>query len=110
MAQGGRGLELVGVVSEWVWLERVNTRTHPHTVTPSHPHTLPAGNIGSVLLDSRLSRDDDRLYFSHDGGFTWQTVASGLWDFQFAAIGSIVATVSWRSAPISNVRCEGVRG
>ncbi len=34
-----------------------------------------------------------RQYFSRDGGFTWLEVDSGYRQFQFAALGAIVASV-----------------
>ena len=34
-----------------------------------------------------------RLYFSQDGGFTWSEVDSGLWQFQFAGQGAVVAAI-----------------
>jgi len=49
------------------------------------------GNLGPAL--QRYSYSIQRLYFSHDGGFTWQEVAQRFWQFQFAALGSIVVTV-----------------
>ena len=51
------------------------------------------GNLGSSLSGS--SRDV-RLYFSRDGGFTWFEVGTGFWEFQFAALGSVVVTVQKR--------------
>ena len=48
------------------------------------------GNLGSSLTSSRR---DVRLYFSRDGGFTWFEVATGSWEFQFAALGSVVVMV-----------------
>lgn len=51
------------------------------------------GNLGSSLTSS--SRDV-RLYFSRDGGFTWFEVATGSWEFQFAALGSVVVMVRKR--------------
>ena len=70
-------------------------------ISASPPHTH-AGNLGSSLDSS--SR---RLYFSHDGGFTWQDVEENFWEFQFAALGSIVVTIpKWR--PTDYVRWVGV--
>lgn len=51
------------------------------------------GNLGSSLSSS--SRDV-RLYFSRDGGFTWFEVATGSWEFQFAALGSVIVMVRKR--------------
>ena len=48
------------------------------------------GNLGSSLS---TSRSDVRLYFSRDGGFSWFEVEVGSWEFQFAALGSVVVTV-----------------
>lgn len=52
-----------------------------------------AGNLGSALSTSTRSA---RLYFSRDGGFTWAEVQSRLWEFQFAALGSVVVAVKKR--------------
>ena len=52
------------------------------------------GNLGSSLSGSRSSV---RLYFSRDGGFTWFEVNSGFWEFQFAALGSVIVTVRKRA-------------
>ena len=51
------------------------------------------GNLGSSLSSSGR---DVRLYFSRDGGFTWFEVASGSWEFQFAALGSVIVMVRKR--------------
>lgn len=48
------------------------------------------GNLGSSLSASSANL---RLYFSRDGGFTWFEVDSNSWEFQFAALGSVVVTV-----------------
>ena len=48
------------------------------------------GNLGSSLSSSR---GDVRLYFSRDGGFTWFQVGTGFWEFQFAALGSVIVAV-----------------
>ena len=56
-------------------------------LSPSSP-----GNLGSALQRSYSSRNV-QLYFSRDGGFTWQEVERGFWEFQFAALGSIIVTV-----------------
>ena len=48
------------------------------------------GNLGSTLSSSTR---DSRLYFSRDGGFTWAEVRTGRWEFQFAALGSVVVAV-----------------
>ena len=53
-----------------------------------------AGNLGSTLSSSTWRT---RLYFSRDGGFTWAEVRRGLYEFQFAALGSIVVAVQKRS-------------
>ena len=94
----------------------IHARTHTHT--HAHAHTQPEcslhlhlnhygyqsilsqksavgllmahGNLGSSL--SGRSRET-RLYFSRDGGFTWFEVATGRWEFRFAALGSIVVTI-----------------
>ncbi len=43
------------------------------------------------------------MYFSYDGGFTWREVNRGFWEFQFTALGSIIATVQkWQ--PINFVQ------
>ena len=49
-----------------------------------------AGNLGSSLSYSSYNT---RLYFSRDGGFTWAEVRRGQYEFQFAALGSIVVAV-----------------
>ena len=51
-----------------------------------------SGNLGSTLSSSTSTRGA-RLYFSRDGGFTWAEVRSGLYEFQFAALGSVVVAV-----------------
>jgi hypothetical protein len=51
------------------------------------------GNLGSSLSGST---SNVHLYFSRDGGFTWFEVGTGFWEFQFAALGSIVVTVKKR--------------
>lgn len=48
------------------------------------------GNLGSSLSASRRNL---RLYFSRDGGFSWFEVDIGSWEFQFAALGSVIVTV-----------------
>ena len=53
-----------------------------------------AGNLGSTLSSSTRNA---RLYFSRDGGFTWVEVRRGLYEFQFAALGSIVVAVQKRT-------------
>jgi len=52
------------------------------------------GNLGSTLSSSTR---DARLYFSRDGGFTWAEVRTGIWEFQFAALGSVVVAVQKRT-------------
>lgn len=49
------------------------------------------GNLGASLSTSSV-----RLYFSRDGGFTWFEVDTGFWEFQFAALGSVVVSVRKR--------------
>ena len=49
-----------------------------------------AGNLGSSLSYSSFNT---RLYFSRDGGFTWAEVRTGQYEFQFAALGSVVVAV-----------------
>ena len=51
------------------------------------------GNLGSSLSGST---SNVRLYFSRDGGFTWFEVGTGFWEFQFAALGSVVVAVKKR--------------
>lgn len=51
------------------------------------------GNLGTSLVSSSRAV---RLYFSHDGGVNWIEVDAGFWEFQFAALGSIVVTVQKR--------------
>ena len=64
------------------------------TLLFSSPPSLPPppGNLGSALQRGYSSRSV-QLYFSRDGGFTWQEVSQGFWEFQFAALGSIIVTV-----------------
>ena len=56
-----------------------------------------SGNFGS-----RLASNYRRLYFSRDGGFTWAEVQRGFWQFEIAALGSIVVAVKANSR-VSNV-------
>ena len=51
------------------------------------------GNLGSSLSGSPRNV---HLYFSRDGGFTWFEVGTGFWEFQFAALGSVVVAVRKR--------------
>ena len=51
------------------------------------------GNLGSSLSGSISAV---RLYFSRDGGFTWFEVDVGFWEFQLAALGSVVVAVKKR--------------
>ena len=56
-----------------------------------------SGNFGG-----RLASNYRRLYFSRDGGFTWAEVQRGFWQFEIAALGSIVVAVRANSR-VSNV-------
>ena len=58
------------------------------------------GNLGSSLSGST---NNVHLYFSRDGGFTWFEVGTGFWEFQFAALGSVVVTVKKR-IPTSTIQ------
>ena len=50
-----------------------------------------------VIPFQRFNTSILRVYFSYDGGFTWREVEQGFWEFQFAALGSIVTMVQkWR--------------
>ena len=70
----------------------------PHLEPPSFlllsssSSLLSPGNLGSALRRG-YSSNFVQLYFSRDGGFTWQEVERGFWEFQFAALGSIIVIV-----------------
>ena len=70
----------------------------PHLELPSFllllfsSSLLSPGNLGSALQRS-YSSNIVQLYFSCDGGFTWQEIERGFWEFQFAALGSIIVIV-----------------
>ena len=70
----------------------------PHLELPSFllllfsSSLLSPGNVGSALQRG-YSSNIVQLYFSRDGGFTWQEVERGFWEFQFAALGSIIVMV-----------------